>query len=313
MSMFFVMLPFNRKISKRFLAIVIIILISMMGACAQYINQVTLTVAVPDATYVGSEECAVCHEDVFEYYRRTVHFKIRGFEVSGQERGCEGCHGPGSAHVTERGNVDKIISFKKLTPPQSSAICLKCHTHEPLHNWSSNFHALSNVGCNACHKSHKITAEKMLYKGEPELCYDCHQQMRARVEFPSHHPIREGKMKCTGCHNTHGEESNGLSSLTVNDLCYECHTDKQGPFVYEHPPVEEDCTLCHDAHGTIANNLLKQGEPFLCLRCHRGHRGVGLVGVHPTSSTLLTSCTQCHSQIHGSDLPSQMGRGVLTR
>ena len=285
----------------------------MLGACAQYINQVAPIVPVPDATYVGSEECAVCHEDVFEYYRRTVHFKIRSFEVAGQGRGCEGCHGPGSAHVMERGDVEKIISFSKLTSAQSSAICLKCHTNEPLIHWSSNLHALSNIGCNECHKSHKITAKKMVYKGDPDLCYDCHQQMRARVEFPSHHPIREGKMKCTECHNTHGEELNGLRALNVNALCYECHTDKQGPFVYEHPPVEEDCALCHDAHGTIANNLLKQSEPFLCLRCHRGHRGVGVAGIHPTSSTLLTSCTQCHSQIHGSDLPSQMGREVLTR
>jgi len=307
------MVLFKRNVLKGFLSIVVTLSICMLGACAQYINQVAPIVPVPDATYVGSEECAVCHEDVFEYYRRTVHFKIRSFEVAGQGRGCEGCHGPGSAHVMERGDVEKIISFSKLTSAQSSAICLKCHTNEPLLHWSSNLHALSNIGCNECHKSHKITAKKMVYKGDPDLCYDCHQQMRARVEFPSHHPIREGKMKCTECHNTHGEELNGLRALNVNALCYECHTDKQGPFVYEHPPVEEDCALCHDAHGTIANNLLKQSEPFLCLRCHRGHRGVGVAGIHPTSSTLLTSCTQCHSQIHGSDLPSQMGREVLTR
>jgi len=307
------MVLFKRNVLKGFLSIVVTLSICMLGACAQYINQVAPIVPVPDATYVGSEECAVCHEDVFEYYRRTVHFKIRSFEVAGQGRGCEGCHGPGSAHVMKRGDVEKIISFSKLTSAQSSAICLKCHTNEPLLHWSSNLHALSNIGCNECHKSHKITAKKMVYKGDPDLCYDCHQQMRARVEFPSHHPIREGKMKCTECHNTHGEELNGLRALNVNALCYECHTDKQGPFVYEHPPVEEDCALCHDAHGTIANNLLKQSEPFLCLRCHRGHRGVGVAGIHPTSSTLLTSCTQCHSQIHGSDLPSQMGREVLTR
>jgi len=307
------MVLFKRNVLKGFLSIVVTLSICMLGACAQYINQVAPIVPVPDATYVGSEECAVCHEDVFEYYRRTVHFKIRSFEVAGQGRGCEGCHGPGSAHVMERGDVEKIISFSKLTSAQSSAICLKCHTNEPLLHWSSNLHALSNIGCNECHKSHKITAKKMVYKGDPDLCYDCHQQMRARVEFPSHHPIREGKMKCTECHNTHGEELNGLRALNVNALCYECHTDKQGPFVYEHPPVEEDCALCHDAHGAIANNLLKQSEPFLCLRCHRGHRGVGVAGIHPTSSTLLTSCTQCHSQIHGSDLPSQMGREVLTR
>jgi len=305
---------YTKKTSKRLLITVIAAFISIMAACAQYSSTIAPVVILPDATYVGSEACAVCHEDVFEYFRETIHYKIRSFEVAaGQERGCEGCHGPGSAHVMERGDVEKIINFSNLTAAQSSSICLKCHAQGSLIHWKSNLHALSDVGCNDCHKSHKTTAKKMLYKGDPELCYDCHQQMRARAQFPSHHPIKEGKMKCTECHNTHGGEPNGLRALSVNDLCFECHADKQGPFIYEHPPVEEGCDLCHDAHGTIANNLLKQSEPFLCLRCHRGHRGIDMAGIHPAMSTLITSCTQCHSQIHGSDLPSQMGRGVLTR
>ena len=312
------MKPFRQDISKVFLAIIITLLVCIMAACVQLTAPVAPVVPFPDATYVGSEQCAVCHEDVFEYFRKTVHFKIRDFEVAGQQRGCESCHGPGSLHVIERGKVEKILSFSKLTPAQSSAICLKCHTQGPLMQWNSNLHALSDVGCNDCHKSHKIATKKMMYKGDPDLCYDCHQQMRAKAEFPSHHPIREGKMKCTECHNTHGAEPNGLKARIVNDLCYDCHTDKQGPFIYEHPPVEESCSICHDAHGTIANNLLKQSEPFLCLRCHQGHRGNPIQSIsgrlgHPTMLTLITSCTQCHGQIHGSDLPSQMGRGNLTR
>ena len=290
-----------------------IFFICAICACAQYSNTVMPVVPVPDATYVGSEGCAVCHEDVFEYFRKTVHYKIRRFEVGGKERGCESCHGPGSAHVAERGNVDNILSFSKLTPAQSSAICLKCHTSGHLIDWNNNLHSLSDVGCNECHKSHKTTAKNMLYKSDPDLCYDCHQQMQARAQFPSHHPIREGKMKCADCHNPHGSEFDVFSALNVNDLCYECHAEKQGPFIYEHQPVEEDCSLCHDPHGTIANNLLKQNEPFLCLRCHTGHRGVQLAGSHPSMSSFVTSCTQCHSQVHGSDLPSQSGMGALTR
>lgn len=299
--------------SKRLLVKALLLLTGLVGACTHYGRFVTPHVPLPEANYVGSEECAVCHEDVFQYYRKTVHYKVRYFEVAGQERGCEGCHGPGSAHIAEKGKVEQIIGFSRLTAPQSSSICLRCHAGGPLNNWYSNLHALSDVGCNDCHKSHKVTEEKMLYKGEPELCYDCHQQMKARVQFPSHHPIREGKMNCSECHSTHGAEANELTDITVNELCFSCHADKQGPFLYEHSPVEEGCTLCHDAHGTIANNLLKQSEPFLCLRCHRGHRGHKTPGSAPTLSAMLTSCTQCHAEIHGSDLPSQLGRGALTR
>lgn len=307
------MKSFKKNIPQTPLAIAIALSICVMYACVQYAAPDTQSVLFPDAFYVGSEECAVCHEDVFEYFSKTVHYKIRSFEVAGRQTGCESCHGPGSDHVTERGKVEKILSFSKLTPQESSAICLKCHTQEPLLHWSSNLHASANVGCIDCHKQHKITARKLLFKEDPDLCYDCHRQIRAKAEFPSHHPIREGRMKCAECHDPHGAELNSLKAGMVNDLCYDCHAEKQGPFIYDHPPVEEGCSLCHDAHGSIANNLLKQSEPFLCMRCHRAHRRNPLSSGHPSMSTLLTSCTQCHSEIHGSDLPSQMGRGNMTR
>lgn len=299
----------RRKVIRWLLGINIL----FMGACVQYGTPVMPVVPIPDATYVGSEGCAVCHEDVFEYFRKTVHYRLRRFEVEGEDRGCESCHGPGSVHVEERGSVESIISFSQLTPAQRSEVCLKCHTRGRLIEWRYDLHAMSDVGCDECHKSHKTAAKNMLVKNDPDLCYDCHQQMQAKAQFPSHHPVREGKMKCNGCHNTHGAQPYALTDLNVNQLCYKCHTDKQGPYVYEHQPVEEDCSLCHDPHGAIANNLLKQSEPFLCLRCHRGHRGVQLAGLHPSMNSLMTSCTQCHSQIHGSDSPSQLGGGGLTR
>jgi DmsE family decaheme c-type cytochrome len=98
-------------------------------------------------------------------------------------------------------------------------------------------------------------------------------------------------------------------------VCYKCHAEKQGPFAYEHPPVTENCAICHDPHGTVANNLLRQPTTFLCLRCHTGHRKgptgpnhiplMGDVGTSPASqAAFYTDCTQCHSQIHGSDVPS---------
>jgi hypothetical protein len=51
----------------------------------------------------------------------------------------------------------------------------------------------------------------------------------------------------------------------------------------------------------------------MCLRCHRGHRKNPGTGSHPTVSSFVSSCTQCHSQVHGSDLPSQVNESGLTR
>ena len=92
--------------------------------------------------------------------------------------------------------------------------------------------------------------------------------------------------------------------------------------------------ICHSPHGTVADNLLKQNEPALCLSCHpmhfhatiEGWDGDFTVPLDPsrngTSTSegwkigMLTKCTQCHTSVHGSDLPSQAtstGGAGLTR
>ena len=132
---------------------------------------------------------------------------------------------------------------------------------------------------------------------------------------PSTHPIREGKMSCSGCHNPHG--SNGpklLTKNTVNETCYTCHAEKRGPFLWEHAPAREDCTNCHKPHGSVNASLLKQRVPWLCQQCHltafhpsTAYSGTGLPGATLPSGAqqlLGKGCTNCHSEVHGSNHPS---------
>jgi len=295
---------------------VLFMLISFSAGCHMplpvFENQPPLP-PVEGAFYTGTASCIPCHDDVYVHYKKTVHARIEQFEAGQNRRGCESCHGPGSVHVNAKGGGDNIITFSRLSAAQSSDICLQCHTGAPTMDWRANVHVLNGVGCNECHKSHKVTAPKMVYLGDPDICFSCHQEKRSQHLLPSHHPLREKKMRCSDCHNNHGSENNSLSRATLNDVCYGCHAEYQGPFVYEHDPVVEDCSICHEPHGTVADNLLRQNEPFLCLRCHRGHKENPKTGPHPSVAVLLTSCSQCHSQIHGSDLPSQLSGGGLTR
>ncbi len=84
----------------------------------------------------------------------------------------------------------------------------------------------------------------------------------------------------------------------------------------------EDCSLCHSAHGSVPNNLLTANEPTLCLQCHEFHFHAALLspdgpidvggterenpfGDQSMNVAFTTKCSQCHSQVHGTDLPSQ--------
>jgi DmsE family decaheme c-type cytochrome len=127
---------------------------------------------------------------------------------------------------------------------------------------------------------------------------------RAQVQRSAHMPFREGKVTCTDCHNPHGTPNPSLLvKSTVNETCYQCHAERRGPFLWEHPPVMENCANCHDAHGSSRPQLLKASMPRLCQQCHVESR-------HPTTPALSTTrvainrgCTNCHSQIHGSNHP----------
>ncbi|RII27624.1 MAG: cytochrome C [Geobacter sp.] len=321
---------------------------TVVAACATgAIRERILTLPVIEgATYVGDKDCAQCHEKIVEPFADTIHGKLADFEVMGGTKGCESCHGAGSIHAAA-GDTAQILSFSSISPDQASAICLKCHSAGTHMEWAGNEHALNDVTCTDCHKIHQSKKAKHSLKlPQPDLCYSCHQEYRAKAEFPSHHPIREGKMTCTSCHQPHGTGQKSLKTEErANDLCLTCHSRYQGPFVFEHAPVQEDCTICHDAHGSVANNLLKQNEPFLCLQCHESHfhtirTGATIApgnvaydantnpsgalsatnsvqfesshGAEGWAKAFGTKCTVCHSQVHGSDLPSQTAPSVNT-
>jgi DmsE family decaheme c-type cytochrome len=318
----------------------IIPLVLLVAACATgAIREKILSLPrIEGATPVGQTACLECHEEAAKTLAGNVHSRLADFEYMGGTQGCEACHGGGSLHVAS-GDTGKILRFGELLPEESAALCAKCHSSGKLMDWTHGEHALSDVACADCHTLHG-GGKHALKQQEPELCYSCHQEQMAKTNFPSHHPIKEGKMVCSDCHNPHGELN---TDERTNDLCLGCHSRYQGPFVFGHAPVEDDCTICHDPHGSVANNLLVQNEPFLCLQCHEGHFHVlresnytvptPAVGQTPTTpaqqaaanivnvhgkegfqTSFGTKCTTCHKVVHGSDSPSQpLSGGGLTR
>jgi DmsE family decaheme c-type cytochrome len=276
------------------------------------IDMAAIRAASNDLGAVTPHICLRCHANMAQQMNVAASHQICG--AIGFD--CTTCHNP----------------HGKIRPETRTDLCLKCHdNNSPTMAWHSSTHSRHGVACADCHNPHpnlnvqqavniqhthiRRDERSPMAVNEPYVCYKCHADVYAENSMPSHHPIKEGKMVCSDCHDPHGQTEGNLKEPTVNMVCYRCHGDKQGPFAYEHPPVTENCSICHNPHGTVANNLLRQPATFLCLRCHTGHRKgppgpnhiplMGDVGTSPASqAAFYTDCTQCHQQIHGSDLPS---------
>ena len=262
--------------------------------------------ASPDVSkYVGAETCKTCHEEIYNSWAKTPHWKTTLDTKGGpSHQGCEGCHGPGADHVAGGGDKTKIFVFEGKSRQETSARCLSCHgeAHEQSH-FTQSTHSSNDIGCLDCHSPHHAQEKEfLLVQEQPKLCYGCHVSAKADFAKPYHHRVNEGLVRCSDCHNPHGTGIvRQVRSLPSGDfICYKCHADKQGPFVYEHVPVKtEGCTSCHTPHGSTNPRLLNvMPVNMLCLRCHTFSTTFG--PVH-NQSAKYQACTMCHTQIHGSN------------
>lgn len=238
---------------------------------------------VQGAASVGAEQCAVCHETM---------------KTLPAHRNCESCHGPGGRHIEDPGR--ETISFP------SPERCLSCHRKQNGHltGWETSSHKKAGLACFDCHAPHGddpavVKSNRLRNSRITDKCVTCHQEKKAQMNMPYHHPMREGVMACTDCHNPH--EDKALALVGMSERCGGCHQEQRGPWTYEHAPVAEECTICHNPHGTVNPGLLKVAEPFACLRCHSmaaSRHGVTAAGDFPAAS-IYRKCTGCHGAQHG--------------
>jgi DmsE family decaheme c-type cytochrome len=251
---------------------------------------------------LANEKCVTCHNDVTAAHKTSMHGK------SGTD--CSGCHGNVDAHL-ESPSKSNILSFGKNGSEIQNSQCLQCHgKNQKLMFWDNSKHKQEDVPCVSCHKVHKNTKP---YAKQPENCFQCHRSVRADANKISHHPIIEEKIKCSDCHNPHGTLAHAMiKAETVNQLCYKCHSEKRGPFIAPHAPVDENCLNCHAPHGTKAYKLTKEKVPNLCQNCHGdGSHHVSIyMNTTPKSAALGSrGCLNCHGSIHGTNAPMQQSFG----
>ncbi|MBI3945565.1 MAG: DmsE family decaheme c-type cytochrome [Armatimonadetes bacterium] len=257
------------------------------------------------ATYVGSQICAGCHQDLAKEWEKLSHARyLMAEKREAAGKGCEECHGPGSKHIA--GDVRAIRNPAKMKPAEASQVCLQCHRNVlKASEWHSSAHAAGGVTCTSCHEVHHATkGPQSLRAPVTELCLSCHPSQRAEFKQNSHHPVFEGRVGCQDCHDPHRRtDTVNLAKTGQTQVCVTCHTEKAGPYLFEHDAtagdMDEGCLTCHRPHGSPNASLVKAAGRGLCQQCHIDmiqHRA-GVAGAG------IANCWSagCHSQVHGSN------------
>jgi DmsE family decaheme c-type cytochrome len=280
-----------------------------------------LASAADDLVLKGDAKCTRCHDDEKTDYPILPIGKTRHGTIADKRTPtCASCHGESEAHTRKlpdsetRVKPDIWFTTKTTTAAvDQNRTCLTCHQGGKRIHWQSSAHATRDVPCTACHQVHVSHDPVRVKARQSETCYACHKEQRVQASQPFHHPINEGKVTCSDCHNPHGSAGPAMVARdSINATCYTCHSEKRGPFVRNHQPVQENCALCHSPHGTTHASLLKMPSPFLCQQCHEPltHEGtipgnVGGAGTGVNRAILLArGCSNCHTSVHGTNNPA---------
>lgn len=273
--------------------------------------------ALPPSTSMsdGPEVCLGCHQqESVQAVQRSAHGQVADSRTPFAQGGCESCHGPAGEHAGDPTVYRPAVLFGAgVAAADQNKVCLGCHEGQDRTqwNWHVSAHARADVTCSSCHDPHEPYQKVLSRDTQWQVCVTCHAEKRLGTLQFSRHPIREGQVVCADCHNPHGGVGPSmLVNATENETCYRCHAEKRGPFLFEHEPVQDNCTNCHNPHGTNNDNMLVLRPPMLCQTCHiwSRHPGTNYVDRDVVGSgnnrAIGKSCTNCHTQIHGTNHPA---------
>jgi predicted CXXCH cytochrome family protein len=241
------------------------LLAALAVSCVTTLNRVLVAPPhIPGATFVGTESCATCHEEVVRDFRTATHARLVARGENAAHMGCESCHGAGSLHVESGGAHHTIIN-----PGRSPEVCFDCHLDKRGEFHLPHRHPVveGKMTCSDCHEPHKgdaVLGRGTMLASQNDVCIECHTAQRGPHIF-EHEATREG---CTTCHAPHGSVNAKMLTARNSNLCLQCHFQQQttagriliGGRDHTSFMARGSCWSagCHEAvHGSQVNSSLR--------------------------------------------------------
>lgn len=254
------------KRARKFAALVLGLAV-LFSACATSSYVMFNPPHIPSATFVGSESCAECHEQIVTDFAGAAHANLmaNGFDYPGA-LGCEACHGPGSLHVDSGGETRDIVN-----PARTPQVCYQCHLETAAEFNLPSGHPVNEgkVACIDCHSPHRGRHDTLInvdfaHSPADRSCLECHQEQAGPFVF-SHEATRDG---CVACHLPHGSVNRKLLQTRNSNLCLNCHIQQPtgsgelriGTVDHRQYVNQGTCWSagCHEAvHGSHVNTHLR--------------------------------------------------------
>jgi predicted CXXCH cytochrome family protein len=256
------------------------VLVDWLANCS-YCHVTGLDIVPADAVAVSDAATDVMTDTMPMATHATANWSLREFGI-----GCEDCHGPGEAHVSDPENT------KPFSEPDDQ-VCGACHSRGE----SPDGHPFP-----ADYKPGDVLTDHFTFiDSEPTRWPDgsarAHNQQY--TDWMLGNTMQQsGDVQCSSCHAVHGD-AKGPSQLSqpTNQLCTDCHTEKKA--LATHIPYHKEALTERD---------------FQCNDCHMPLMATSAVDFDIHSHTFLqpdpqgsldhgglenmpNACNQCHQSV----------------
>jgi predicted CXXCH cytochrome family protein len=233
--------------------------------------------------------CDGCH---------SVDYNIRTKKVAEWNVGCEGCHGPGSAHV-EHATRGNILNPARMDFVSANDTCIRCHSQgRPLtspiegqyYDWPVGYRVGLNLRDYWQLEDHKLG--ELSFTHFPDGT--AHKNRMQGNDFVQSVMYRRG-ITCFDCHDVHGTGNYAQLRKPANQICMDCH----GPGTGNGPREATLAAHTHHKEGSAGSE---------CVACHMPKIEAEIPGVFVSAHTfrfiapsmtdkykIPNPCTSCHT------------------